>query len=96
MKHIQQFKLIDGTFETEEARNLLLELISYKINFHAKEKFSNQERFGKDVLNSGKRMEELKEEETALRKLLEKVKSENFRLNVKCNIEVEIINQQTN
>ena len=39
--------------------------------------------------------QELKEEETALRKLLEKVKSENFRLNVKCNIEIEIINQQT-
>ena len=95
MKHIQQFKLIDGTFETEEARNLLLELISYKINFHAKEKFSNQERFGKDVLNSAKRIEELKQEETAMRKLLNHAKDENLKLNIKCNIEIEIIHQQT-
>jgi len=95
MKQLQQFKLIDGTFNEPEARNLLLELIGNKINFHAKEKFSHQERFGKDILNSANRIEELKQEEAAMRKLLNQAKDENLKLNIKCNIEIEIINQQT-
>jgi hypothetical protein len=55
----KKFKLIQGIFDNEHAKNLLLELVESKIRYHKKQMLSNQERFGFDKEHSEKRINEL-------------------------------------
>jgi hypothetical protein len=59
-------KLIDGSFSLEDAKSVLLEMISYKISHHQKKKHSNEERFGADTDHSEKRIVELSTERQEL------------------------------
>lgn len=65
MKNIS-INLIEGTFENEKARKLLLDLISFKIKYHQNKKFSNEERFGTDQEQSAQRIAQLQAEEIQL------------------------------
>ena len=67
MKIKEPIKLIEGKFSPEDAKEVLLELINHKINFHYLKNFSSEERFGQSIEGSKKRIEYLKE---AKRKLL--------------------------
>lgn len=53
------FELIDGTFEHNDARELLMQLLDDKINFHHRRNFSWQERFGHHDPHSDNRIAEL-------------------------------------
>ncbi len=53
------FKLIDGDFSQEDAAEILRTVIRTKINHHKTQQFSQEERFGKDFLNSSFRIKEL-------------------------------------
>lgn len=53
------FKLIDGDFTAEEARDILLALVNHKISHHEMNAFSEQIRFNKKPSND--RLEILKE-----------------------------------
>ncbi len=81
-------KLIDGTFTLPKAKKLLFELLSYKINYHKMNQFSNKERFGIDRERSEKRIKELTEEKQAL---IDWVKSleQSGKLKITCNIKME-------
>lgn len=81
-------KLIDGKFTAAKAKKLLLELLSYKINYHQIEKFSNEERFGTDGEHSAIRIKELKEEKIALTKWISTLEKDK-KLNITCNIKLE-------
>jgi len=83
-------KLIEGTFALPKAKKLLFELLSYKINYHQIEKFSNEERFGVDRERSEKRIKELTEEKQALTRWME-VFEQNNKIKIDCNIKMEII-----
>ena len=54
-----QFDLIRGEFEADEAREVLLYLIDGKIQFHKKRIFSDRVRFGKENIDSKNRIKEL-------------------------------------
>jgi hypothetical protein len=82
--------LIEGTFALSKAKKLLLELLSYKINYHQIEKFSNEERFGVDREHSEKRIKELTEEKQALARWME-LFEQNNKIKIDCNIKMEII-----
>lgn len=56
---MKEFKLIYGSFTSEEAREVLLGLLDFKIQFHSQKVFSNDIRFGADDVKSKKRIEEL-------------------------------------
>lgn len=58
---MKEFKLIDSTFTNEEAKQVLLSLVNYKIQFHSQKVFSNDERFGLDDTFSKSRIVELEE-----------------------------------
>lgn len=58
---MKEFKLIDSTFTNEEAKQVLLSLVNYKIQFHSQKVFSNDERFGMDDKYSKQRIVELEE-----------------------------------
>lgn len=87
MQHKTQ--LIKGEFKKERAQTLVNELISYKIQFHGIEKFSNEERFGKDLEYSEKRINELKKEKSDLMDWLNSI-DENELIDIKCEIHLRI------
>jgi hypothetical protein len=91
MKETINYKLIEATLSAEEAKRILPELFTTKINFHEKEGFSNQVRFGKDKSNSALRVKELKEERSKLESLLDNASLEEFNLNINCKIEIKLI-----
>ena len=55
-----EIKLIDGDFSVNEARELLLKLIEYKLNYHQSKVFSAHERNSKPGIHSIERIEDLK------------------------------------
>lgn len=81
-------KLIDGTFTIPAAKKLLLELLSYKINYHKIKQFSNKERFGIDRDHSEKRIQELGKEKRALVDWISTLEQDK-KLIITCNIKME-------
>jgi hypothetical protein len=69
MKDTQHFQLIDGTFTPAEASRVLLSLVKSKIDYHNLEKLSNEERFGRDLAHSEKRLRDLAQLNTVLKEL---------------------------
>lgn len=59
-KQGNEFNLIQGTFTTEEAREILATLLNDKIKFHSHKDFSHQERYGKPDPHAEVRIPELK------------------------------------
>ena len=55
-----KFKLIDGEFSVEEAREVIGNLFEFKINFHSKQSFSSELRTGFKDEKSLSRKESLK------------------------------------
>jgi hypothetical protein len=70
-----EIKLIDGDFKVEDARELLIKLIEYKMNYHQSKIFSAQERNSKPGLHSIERIEDLKKSKETLKELLSKLES---------------------
>ncbi len=60
MENSFEFKLVQGSFTSEEAIKVLLSLLQNKISFHNLEALSTQIRFGGDVTRSERRIQELK------------------------------------
>ena len=92
MQHENKFNLINGIFKSEDAKAVLLEFYSHKIRFHEREMFSNRERFGEDLLNSERRIVELKSERKELEKLLADVEKKSLQMKIKCVIKMNLIN----
>ncbi len=94
MEDKHNLKFIDGTFTPAEARKVLLTLISYKINYHQMELFSNEERFNKDLSHSKKRIEELKDVERSLKKIMDSASEKGAFLKLNGYIEIIVLNNQ--
>lgn len=60
MSTTEPIRLIDGTFTAEEAKDILINLFNYKINFHELKNFSSWERNGMSHPHSSVRLPELK------------------------------------
>ncbi|WP_298300830.1 hypothetical protein [Hydrotalea sp.] len=88
MKKTATFKLIEGSFTVEEAKELLTNLYSDKIQFHSRKNFSTQERFGHSDTVSVKRIPELKEILAAICALLDKFEAASDKLNIHANIAI--------
>lgn len=89
MSHSTQ--LIDSTLSAERAKSILSKLLTSKINFHANEKFSNEERFGEDREHSQKRISELTAEKSLLINWLDAHKGGDRKIKINCVIELEVI-----
>jgi hypothetical protein len=59
MKEPIEYKLINSKFTPQEAREVLLDLLNKKIQFHQLKNFSSEERLGKPNHASIKRVKEL-------------------------------------
>ena len=88
MEHI---KLIDGEFDPLEAKEILLNMISNKIQFHSIRDFSSDIRTGTPDKNSRKRLSELREAREQIIAFLEKAKKEGWSVNIQSSVNISCI-----
>jgi hypothetical protein len=84
--------LIDGDFDAHEAKEILLNLYSNKINFHEKKNFSSNIRFGKDDLTSIQRIPKLKEALKIILEALADAEAHNKKLAIKSTVVITFAN----
>lgn len=79
--------LINGTFENEDAKEILRNLFEYKVNYHKLRNFNSQIRFGRQDEHSVERAFELKQSLDRMIEFFAKEKSKSFRITAKVIIE---------
>jgi DNA-directed RNA polymerase subunit F len=80
MSKSKKLKLIEGEFQFREAKEILFNVFSTKINFHQRNNFSHKERFGKEDPTAKKRIPALKKELVKLEKILNEAEAKNKKL----------------
>lgn len=86
-----EYKFIEGDFAAEEAKTLLMALISSKINFHNLSSFSDYIRFDSSIEKSKKRIAELTATREEILKLLAEAEKNGMKLKIKSTISIELI-----
>lgn len=86
-------KLISGEFSTEDARTILMTLITNKIQFHQLDKWSSAERLGNENPVVTRRIEELQHTKEALTKLIDEAARNGERLAINCSIDIAVANE---
>lgn len=81
-----QIKLIDNTYQAEEARELVLALINDKIKFLQHKIFSMKERFGADTTRMEQRVAELKEEKKQFLLAIDALEDKQSSFDIKCEV----------
>jgi len=76
MNDIETIDLIKGTFTPEEAKELLMGLLTGKINFHNLKNWSSKERFGKPDSFSEQKPEYLRKAKEELDTFLAEAKDQ--------------------
>jgi hypothetical protein len=89
-------KLVDGTFTTEDSREVLFHLLREKIKFHNRRLFSLDERLGVSDEHSKKRVRELQLSMTEVQDLLDKANLLGKQLNIRCDIHIELVDEAPN
>jgi hypothetical protein len=92
MKNKETFTLIDGSFSNEEAKEILMNILSTKIHFHEKRDFSSQERFGKKDEIAQRRIPELKESLNIINEKIAEAKSQNKKLLINSELTISFSN----
>ncbi len=90
MKKKQTLRLIDGTFTASEAKEVLMNVFSSKIQFHQRKNFSSKERFGKDDEVAVRRMPELKNSLHKIAELFSEAESKHYVLTITSDVNIVI------
>jgi len=85
----QKIQLINGEFNPEDAKNIILSLINSKIQYHQLEIFSMQERFGIEATHSINRIEELKLTTRDVKEIIREAESLGLKLKVTSIVEIQ-------
>ena len=91
MENQYNYKFIDGDFSVEEAKTVLMTLITNKINFHSLNSFSDYVRFNGDSDKSKKRISELTTTREEILKLMNEAEKKGLKLYIKSTISIELI-----
>ena len=86
MKNTKKIQLIKGDFTNDEAKEILLNLINAKINFHNLKNFSDDERSGKQDEISLKRITELTESQEVISQIINHATKENLKIKIESDI----------
>ncbi|WP_333809889.1 hypothetical protein [Flavobacterium sp.] len=89
METLKKINLINGEFDSFEAREILLDMCNKNINFNKVQNFSSQIRFGEDDEKALHRIAQLKESVSNITEILEEAKVQNKKLRIKSFIEIE-------
>lgn len=87
----QKKDLLRGDYSAEEAKEIISNFITQKINFHNIRNYSSQVKYEKPDENSLKRIEELKESRKSIMELINAAKEEGRRLKIDSSITIELI-----
>jgi hypothetical protein len=90
MKNTKKLKLIDGNFKPQEAREILMNVFSGKIQFHQMKNFSSKERFGKEDKIAVKRIPQLKKCIEKINKIIEQAEKKGGHLAISSDIVISI------
>ncbi|GAA4823972.1 hypothetical protein [Algivirga pacifica] len=85
------FSLIEGDFNFEEAKEIVLHLVDYKIRFHNVKNFNDELRFGKADERSIERLKQLKKTKEALKKFFEEMEGSDNTLKIHSSIDIEVV-----
>ena len=77
---MKDYKLIEGTFSDQEAKDILKNFFESKIHFHEMRNFSSEERFGHKDDMAVKRIPELKQASKNILEIVQQAKLSNKRL----------------
>jgi hypothetical protein len=87
----QKFQLINGEFNHDDAKNIILSLINSKIQYHQLEIFSMQERYGIEATHSINRIEELKLNTRDVKEIIKEAESLGLKLKVNSIVEIQTV-----
>jgi DNA-directed RNA polymerase subunit F len=93
MENSNKVTLIDGTFNIAEAKDVLINMFTMKINFHSQKNVSHVERFGKTDNAALEKVAFLKSELAKLETFIEKAGSNNATLKVTSAIHIDYLNE---
>lgn len=93
---MESLKLIDGKYNSEEAKEILMNLISSKISFHTIKDFSSQERTGMSEPGSMERIQELQKTKGQIIKIIEKAREENLLLEIHSSVKISFTKNSKN
>ena len=91
MKKNETLRIIDGNFSYDEAKEILMNILSSKINFYCLKNWSSQERFGIEDVNAQKRIPALRNEVKKLEEILSEAKAKNKKLVVSSDIYISFL-----
>jgi len=93
MNKNENLSLIEGKFTPEEAREILINIFSKKVNFHERRNFSSQERFGKDDPIALKRIPELKQSIEKITTLMSEASANDKQVVISSQINIQLVDE---
>lgn len=85
---METIKLIDGQFTPEEAKEVLLDIIAKKINFHNLKNLSSQIRYNHPDQASQERIKELEKAKAQVLALVQEARSEQSSMVIEATIHI--------
>lgn len=89
MDTLKKINLINGEFNSFEAREILLDMCNKNINFNKVQNFSSQIRFGSDDEKALHRIDQLRESVAHISEIIKEAKTLNKNLKIKSFVEIE-------
>lgn len=86
-------KLISGSFTPDEAKEILFDMLTSKINFHNVKSLSSLVRYNHPNLESESRIKELQEIREQLLELIQQAADDHLNLKVEATIEISFQDQ---
>ena len=83
METLKKINLINGEFNSFEAREILLDMCNKNINFNKVQNFSSQIRFGSDDEKALHRIDQLRESVAHISEIINEAKTLNKNLKIK-------------
>ena len=90
---MKDYKLIEGTFSDQEAKDILKNFFESKIHFHEMRNFSSEERFGHKDAMAVKRIPELKQACKDILEIVQQAKLGNKRLLINAIVQISIVEE---
>lgn len=91
MKKNETLTIMDDYFTHDEAKEIIMNMFSSKLNFHNIKNWSSQERFGKNDAIAQEKIPELRNEMKRLEEILTEAKTKNKKLVVSSAINIELL-----
>ena len=91
MKKNETLTIIDEIFTSDEAKDVIMNLFSSKLNYHQIKNWSSQEKFGKNDVIAQEKIPALKNEMKRFEEILLEAKANNKKLVISSEINIELL-----